>query len=1132
MGYRFFQQSELMISYSLVYKKALFGLFHVAFVDNEDNIFLSIEDFDSIKASLSFYENQIKPQRNYPVYDGKYFTNKPTSEREVLKQILGLPPLLFDQLDLHYDILSQLNFRSDLSTLKKDCYMQYANFYGCKWYADDFRLYCLSRGVYFLYDETKPFVEEENNTIPIFFDEARFSDDLKKLYLESGSQRLTIDFLCRTYDEKMVKLMKDFDCFSLARRVSYFINGYFDPELNQINGDPVFEKKYAYLLRQYIASIINTLYDQYCLEKLNKLTTKTSYLTPNKIYSDLSIYSISSFHGEMYSQDKEHFVFSYSDKKRIRESLSQLIETYGNHDILNIYARMCLPYEGFSYVKDLVDFTLDDILKRLPFSKKIDKDFTYISCKRFDLFYSYAPSEEENHFVLFERYLLNQGFLCYPLQAFFEENQKKEVYINIFPRERSKWLKHLFEEECSLVEDILPSYLLYRHLVYEPDLECRLSLIDQASQNRACSYFYSLFKYRSLKDVVEILLSRLDLVLSLSESLLDFFSYLLVYPFFIAKVESRKEINQTKNIASMAILDVVPKKDNSYEPNLPYPYVTKSLLCYSFRKSYFGKPHLCMSERKAIEKKIEFLGKKYDEIEKNRNIESKNQFILRELGLPWDVTNNIDPTEEIMPQLSFEDHICHACLGSKPSNHDVLDFNEGEDYNVYLTYIRANACLHGMFVNQTISLKKTIDDVGQKLKKGTYYSLIDVDIEHMDDILKPYLIVDKNMLACLVLSALQDNADVQDYIDDLCSFLELDIKIIRKMMFSCTKELYPLVFEHERIFNCLLYVYKLLEVAYSLYVSENIVSSSFHEFSLNMDYNVRLPYPYILLGNVFNAYTRDPVQGEYYFCECDRDAIEMSLEECLNSSNNEVLPSEVRTAFLLTTIGLPYPVIYRLKDFDFSTNNIKDFMSKLSFKEEICRNCTDINHCAYEEMFRKCYPNKEENKAELRFVKERMIKDGIFFISPFDIRTFYLNKEYRFDLNLRPFDNNLAFIYFSQAQKMPDALLHAFRPSKLLMDENFSFLKEHTDFNTEALARANALLMDSYLQDPDIFFKANDNVYNSKSARELALTTFKEAKRIRPGILDEVLQVIVCFLRLLEEDIIDAYLDLEMKVGK
>lgn len=1132
MGYRFFGEKELLISHSLVYKKAVFGLFHVVFLDEEDNIYLAIEDYDSIKESIFFYEMQIKNRKRYPIFDGNKFIDKGGSDEEVLKQVLGFPQILWERLDKNSDILSQLHFRSDLSNLKKDCYIQYTGDRGGKWYADYFRSYCLSHGIFFLYDETKPFVEEEHSTIPVFFNESKFSSDFQLLYRESGSSRFAIDFLCRTYDERFVRRMKAFDSYSLSRRVSYFINEDFDEELHALDGDPVFERKYRYLLKQYIASLINTLYDQFSLEVLNRLTVKNSYLTKGRVVPGSDIVCISSFYGEMYSQDKIHFYFASLDRKRILASASSLIDTYGNSDILGIYARLCLPYDGFQYVKELSNFSAEDLVNSMPFCDWVNAILFYSSCKRFDLYYSYVCSQRENHYVLFERFLLSQGFLCYPLQSFFDVKFDREVYINIFPMQRCESLTHLLDQRCSLASDILPSFLLYNKEVYTSELEMFLSEIDERSDYKSCSIFYSLFQFRTLEDVIDILFARLDIKESPTEEIMDFFAYLLVYPFYVAEMQCRDEIGKFNDLISLQILDTIAKKDNSFEPNMPYPFVTKGYLGYSFRKTYFGKSYLCSCESEAIQRKIKFLGEKYDALVHSEAPEKKNAFIVRELGLPWDVTNRMDLSKDIFSQLSFREHICHTCIGAEPTIHDDIDYYEGEDYNIYLSYIRTNACLHGLFFNQNISVKNARDDIIPLLRNHTYYSLINVDPNNMDGILKPYLQVDKTMLACLLFTTLKDKVPLFHYLGDMISFLELDITVIRQMMFSCSEDLYPLVYKHARIFNVLLYIYKMLEVSYALYVSERFVSSNFHEFCLNMDYNARLPYPYVLLGNIFDAYTSDPIRGEYYFCECDKEVIKKSLENCLENNDVEQLPSEIRTPFILTAIGLPYLVVYHWKNFDFSTNDISSFMSKLSFKEEICRDCTSINHCAFDEIFRKSYPYKEDSSAELRFVRKRMMKDGLFFVYPAELDSFKMPEGYRFDLKAQPYYSKIASCYFEDLDHMPEILLRVFRPTKLLMDDIFDALEAKKEFSSEALASAHALLIDSYLSNPDIFFKANENVYDADTLREFVLNNFPEVNRIRSGIVDTVFQVILYFFHMLEEIVLDHYLEKEKKVGK
>ena len=209
------KEEELFLDFSHDYQQAVFGSFHIAFMTRDENYVLPKEDFDSLKMALWFYENKIKDKKKYPVFDSHSYVYKEGSDREALFQILGLPRPVFDGLDLNEDILSQLTFKDGLSNLKKECYQQRANEDDTKWYHDDFQLFCLKNGIFFLYDETIPFIENDNPVLPVFFKEDAFDKEFLTEYKTFDYERLAIDFLGIDYDSHFISIMKEMDQYPL-----------------------------------------------------------------------------------------------------------------------------------------------------------------------------------------------------------------------------------------------------------------------------------------------------------------------------------------------------------------------------------------------------------------------------------------------------------------------------------------------------------------------------------------------------------------------------------------------------------------------------------------------------------------------------------------------------------------------------------------------------------------------------------------------------------------------------------------------------------------------------------------------------------------------------------------------------
>lgn len=1129
MGYRYLEK-EQMISFSSKYKKAFFGLSHISFLSQDEQFCFPIEDKDAIKAALFFYQKRVLQLKSYPVYNQKNIEFEASTSKEVLKQVLGIPSVVFDSLDLDEDIISQLHFKNDLTTLKKDCYINIASTYRVKWFSDDFKLYCLKNGFFFFYDETKPFIEGKENYFPVFIEEQMLSSRMRYLYQTSLSDRLAIDFLGRDYDAKFVSFMKKFDDFSFDRRLSYFVNRKTDLEIASLVDSQEYFMFYSRLLRQYLASLINTLYDQYCLEVLNQKTTKMSYLSSDKIFSS-RYYCLSSFFGEMYSLDQVTYSFSSYDRERITRVVSSLLSDGHIQDILELYSKLSLPYEGFSYVKNLKNFTVDNVLSSFSFDDNIQLETCNLSLKRFDLNYSYLPSEQENRFVLFHRYLFSQGIVIRPLDAIFYEKKDLSICISCWKQERTKSLKKIFDEECSFAFDLLPPYLLEKKIYIEPCLEKKLKDLDEVSHYQAVGYFYSLFKECTLKEAIELLFSNYGFKVSFSLDLIDFFSYVLRFPFLIARNEYRKKELQKNDYDVLNFLDHKVSISQFYEPNLIYPLVNKGLLCYSFKKTFLSKPYLCSDMKEVLKMKIDFLLKRYTKIYPDKIDEAaKNRFVIRELGLPFDVASLLNPSKGIISQISFKDQICHRCLHSQPTEHEIIDRYSAEPYNVYLTYIRAEACKHGLFFNDVI-LNPSSKSFMEQLADGTYHMMIHFDMDHYDSLLIPYLNLSKSMLVSLLISAYPSLFLSSDAIEDLFEFLKLDLKTIKKYLIACPTECQAELVAHENIMDCLYQIFGKLEFAYALHVSKDIAPSEFNAYCLNYDYNARLPYPYVLLGRNFNAYTDDVVSGVYYFCECDREAMEKVILYYLQIAEEIFVPSEYKTPFILAFSGLPYQIIYRVKDYDLSTNDIQGLMSLFSFREDICRRCTNIPHCSFGGIFAKNYPLKDDNKAEYNFSYNCMVKEGVEVIYPQLLSSFSSFPKLGFDLDKTEDTMKIPLLTFLN-DGLPEKMIRVFFPDVKKIQELFQIVMKEYDVSLEIIAIATGVVIDTCKEHPDAFLQFNDKNPRSHNLRKTVEGCFPQVRRVREGIYDCVLEAIVRFIFELYKNLFLSYALEEKKIGR
>lgn len=1113
------------------YHSAVFGMFHVAFVDNKDEYFLPVEDRDSIVAALEFYKDRILKRRSYPVYDGQYFVNRPSDDKEVLFQVLGLPDVINERLDNNLDILSQLSFKDNLKALKKDSYIQLCSSLDKKWFSDDFKMYCLSHGVFFLYDETKPFIDNNNSYLPVFINEDKLDSDIKEFYNSFSMERLCVDFMTNDYNEDFVDIGRRLDVFSLDRQISYFINQDYDKELADIGSDSIFFSKYAKLLRKYIASLINALYDKYCLTVLNKLTTKTSYLTHNKIYIDRDLYCVSSYQGEMFSTDNKKFAFASSDKKDIKNSFSYLIDKYSNKDILKIYTLSGLPYFGYEYIKDLTDFTSEDIIKTLPFID-ISESEAVISCKRYEPLYSYLAEEKEHQLVLVIRYLYSKGVYLYPVRVLVENDTKSPFTVETMPDIKDEQLSRLLDGKISLYDDILQSYFIYKKELFDSKLAEKIKKLDSVSCLECASKFFSLLKHRSIDDALHSLLSYYDLASLYDIELLNFFNYLLSYLYIYSKADFRNKVSKSNNRYILKSIDSEKNADETYEPSLPLPYVYRGNIAYSFRKTMFSTPYLCSCQKKAIEARYYHYKKEFlNNAPKGNtnNIYSLNQYIIDHLGLPDNIKTTLDFGRDILPQLKYRDKICHLCQNSEPTSFMAIDGFHAEKYNTYSIYIKAEAGKHGLFYDKLTPNGMETLQVLKELRFNEFESLISVDKDKVDPIIKPFIKFDKKGLASIISFFSYQTAGYFDFVYDLNNFLSLDMDTINDFIFDFYDDLVVDISQNTRMFASLSLIYRRLEKAYAFYCSKEIVSYNNLAQCMNVDYNPRLPYPYVLLGNIFNAYTNDIEKGEFYFCQCDYKAIKNVLDVMLNTFNESKFPLEYRTPIVLAISGLPLQVILKYRNFDFSEKSSTDFVKQLKFRDSICRKCTNISHCSYGSPFMKAFPLSNTGTAEAVFAQEEMIKDRFFLITDGSFDSFVSMKD--LSMNIDSYTSPLFPTIYCFDDKIPLPVFNTFTFNNISFDEIVEELKK-MNFNEEALAVTIGVIKDTLIQNDKVFCKTIVYYDGSVILKDYIMKYFTQIERVRDELKNQSIEIIITIIYLLYKYLIKQYMDKERMIGR
>ncbi len=1118
------KEETLSIRFRQDFKKASFGFFHVAFLDNHDNVVLPMEDKDSITEAMWFYENRILKRRNYPVReDGKFIPYDPR-DKKVLEQVLGLPKEAFQKLNINKDIVAQIHFQDGLSDLKKECYVLANEKSGRKWFSDDFRLYCLKKGFFFLYDETKPFMNEKETILPVFIDERLLDEKYLTLYKQATSERFAIDFPGKDDTGKTNEMMRKFDSFSFDERLSFFVNG--DEDERMPETDISFREKYTFLLKEYLSCLINALYDDYCFTCLNKVTEKLSFLSVSTIHSERDIHSISSYLADMYSLDKKNYAFAMEDKKRIELMVRRRLQNRNDDDMLSIYASLGLPYEGFAYVKDLKDITVENIISHLPFIS-IGHGEIYLSSKRYDTFYSYLSGEETHKEAFCRRLLLDEG-ISYDGFTYANRRNDAKITIRIDDMERKDSLKRLFDIKggCTFSE-ILSAYQMNRNGQIESDVVKAIYDLDEMSCNEGLYTFYHIFDGSPFEQIVSMLLMKYDRQSLYSDDLLDFLWYVLCYPFVITEHDYRIEAMTRKDTLSLLVLDGLSKEGETYEPNLPYPYVTFGKSAYSFRKQYFSTPVFCSCQKEALKKRYDY----YSNIAgRNLSKEERNRFILDHMLLPNDVIESIDLKKNIFSQLHFEDHVCHLCNHTQPSYHESIDDNHEARHNVFMTYIRSRAAEHGVFFDEAISYDFDFGKIVSKVDKGEYHSLISFDRNHIDSILLPYINISKKTIISLLCYCFPDEITYDDFYNEIAAFSKLDDKTINDIIFDCKPAQLIMIFQFMNIFPRLIYIYKMLEISYALYLSRDIVPASESQFCMNIDHNPSLRHPFVLLGSYVNAYCDSLNDTHYYICDCEKDSLIRFGTRYSEIYDEKKMSPEIKTPVILGLLGLPYPVILKYQDYDLVNNSVKSLMDMMDFGPSICRRCSSIPHSAHDEFCMRVFPFREDLNAEYHFAKNMMMHQGFRPVSDKPINEIIFRPEYRYDLNAVS-DPNIPFFEVA-IDDVPEALFTYFiMPKDKLRTllEDFSSLSNDS---IEANAYSGSVILDSCFQDDNCIFDFVMDVSFRQSLKEKVFSHFPQMERVRKEFVNDVCQQILGFITYLFEKFFLRYAQIESHTGR
>ena len=1111
------------------YDAAFFGFYHVAFLADDGLYYFDSDDKKSIEEALFFYDEHIANMAMYPYVQKGETTYLKGTERRVFKQVLGLPDVVFDDLDLGKDILSQLHFRKGLFRLKRDSYFSVFSMLGKKWMVDDFKVYLLSRGVFFLYDETKRFLQFDDPQYPVFFDEKRIDSKILKPYASFSGARVAIDLMKGECDASFLEYMRRFDAFSLNEQVLYFIDRIPDPRLSKLADDPSRNEAYAVLLRKYVIAIVNMLYDDYFRDVVNVYTNKLSYLTVRK-EKDGPWYSLSSYHAEMYSKDGEHFFFSKKDRKRIHFLYKDALKNEKNLSPVLLYSRLGLPFEGFRMIQDDPSLTSKNLFSKLPFQDGVDEREVFLSVKRFDWNYSYVPGNRRHLLAFLLRRLLDQGVYYLSRQDGIQER----ITIKIFPAKRCPELSSLLDRpSCSLVEKYYLSYCLQRGEDNFPALLKLLQELDKKSLGTALSYYLSSFSDATAQEATDATLAYFHVRRPMDKETYPFFAYVLSSLFSIVRSDFRKQAIRKKDTYILSLLDCLTKPTETYEPDLPLPYVVYGQTVYSFRESYFAKPVLCSCQKEAIEERIAFYGRRFDSFHQAKGkgeegIVRRNLYILNHLGLPENVYHRMDCRKELSSQILYRDHVCHLCNDAVPDYHEVIFPNPASRRNEMFTYVRAIASKKGLHIGEIRNEELGARDLYESIVNKTYRGILDVDEKKSAPALRKYVELDSTTLMAIFSCFFTPYFQWMDITDSILDFLKNDIASIRSALFSCTPDLYGIILDNPWIFSRLAFFYNRLAVSYAY--KEGALSIPGLETDTYVDavYVSGLPHPYVFLGRVFDGYADSPDEIPL-FCESDKKAMKDLIEMALRSYGQRDMDPCLLTVLVLGLAGLPFAAVHALRDFPLNETNVDVLMSRLRFESGICHRCQKkaVPSLNPYYPFLSMLPRKEGRDAEFVSMRNAMAKDGFllpYFVLPRDV-LYEPNYVYSLDAFL---DRKIPYFLYSTLG-IPTTLSSSLMPSDGLLQ---SLLKAFVSKSggDQFSKEASTLILAAYGSDRSIFVRFFEAVGREQTLRELLLSFFP-VLRERHTDVEPVMNRILGFFTFLVGKLVDSYLFKEEILG-
>ena len=1095
------------------YSEAHVGKNFVLFSDASSQK-LCLDEFDlpAVEEAFAMAKKFLPLLPSFPVFNDYGVQYVPGTDPLAKEAFLGLPPLSGKSWEDERDI-GLLTIRGDLKARKEEVGTTIYAHQGKAWYTAEFRTYLLGRGLYFPFENEEEFLSYDRNQMPVFIDESRLSGHLKEAYEGFSVDRLLIDVLSREADSKHERFFRRFQGFSLSELVLYFLDDAEDERLDELVSDDVDENDdFAEVLREFLLDLVQVGRDDYRRERLQEELESCSYLLPQAVKGTERL-CLSSFTAEMYGKEGEDFFLDETARERIRFLLEESLAEDPAMPLSVLYARLGLPYQGYVQLRRKEGVTTKNVLSHLDFAPDLVPDtIDFAAPKRVDIGRVDCFGSEEHLECYLTRRLLDEGV---DLVSVPDESGEDLYAIMVHPsRRRNPELRKIFDApQCALMDYYLP-YCVKRDIPQDAKLEDVLRRLDEKSEGTACHAFFSTFAGCGVLDAVTFLQQRFRVRFPVEEAV-DFFDYLFHRLLESVREELSAQLREEGRRDLLALLELSAQENFRYEPKLPSPYVTTSPYAVCFQKTPLDPPHFCSCQKEGLRKAIEHFRTNFSLKEKgNPSLEKENAYILSQLCLPQKVTQELDLKKEILPQLCFEDGLCHLCNGVTPIGGEGSDMNlEDSRVEAYLPYIRSIGAKNGVYLPLDPLSSLTAEELETKALLNSFSSLFPGDMGKISPAIDDFLQLP--IQACAAILGLYDNDFLvsDEGMRAVASLRPYDSHFTYSAVLSSDEHTREILSVSPELFSRLSRFYQCLAYAYAIDCARKEIPGLASTTYVRTVPVKGLKHPRVVPGFVFNAF-QDEEDGPYYFCSCDRTAMERTLIYFARSYDSRIEDPLILTSVVLSNAGFPLPFILDClkRNVSLDQSNVPFFLSQLNFEDHLCGSCNRLLTPvpAFGEPFRYQISETEVSAARMR---NEMAHAGFLLPLSFDWRDISYDSSYRYDLS-SVMDPKVPFYYTLTYEN--DYFLSEFLGGNedLLRTEIEDFLEETAD---EAGRKAIELIQEKRKDEKDFLYRLMDQLGTEGSYENTLRKEFPELKERKDR--EDVMQRILGFLTFLGERI-------------